>query len=218
MTGSNACLVRFLAITLARDDPKRAALILSCLDPDLASDVFEALPEPGQLGIFRHMASGDVRHDIPEDITAIVLDSVRSELGGSRTAAELLNRASADTERRILTELDHQDSKLAEEVRHQAFTFDDIVRLTDKDIQQVLRETDTQDLAIAMRGANERTHERIFANLSERIGEKVKEYMAHGTATEPSMIEEIQRNIVCTVRQIQQARFTMDRADHDLPV
>lgn len=211
-------LVSFLATVLARENAKTTALVLTSLDPSLSSRVFEELPEPRQIEIFAHIAEGDFEGNLPQDIKTLTVDSILRGLGGPRTAANILNGTPPETERRILVSLDKQNRELAETVRHQMFTFDDIVRLSDNEIQEVLREVDTHDLAIALRGAKEETCNRIFANLSERVGLVVKGYVAHDPLTEPSMIEEIQRNIVCTVRQIQQAPFTVDRADHNLPV
>ena len=218
MTGSSVFLIRYLAITLGKDDPKRAALILSCLDEDLATHVFEVMPEPVQTNVFRHLASGDFNENLPQDIAAILLDSVGAMLGGPKVAAEILHRTAEDTGKRILANLDRQDIQLAEDVRNQVFTFDNITRLSSRELRSGLREVDAGDLAIAMRGADENIRHHIFAHLSEDDCDLVREHMRLDAPTSPSMIEKIQDNIVCTLRRMQSVHFIVDRADQNLPV
>jgi flagellar motor component MotA len=53
--------------------------------------------------------------------------------------------------------------------------FDDISRLDDLSIQKLLREVDTQDLAIAMHGADAGICKRIYGCMSPRAGELLRE-------------------------------------------
>ena len=92
--------------------------------------------------------------------------------------AESLNRTGRSTEKSVLERLDSQDPELAEEVRNQMFVFDDIAKLTDREIQMILREVDAKDLAIALKGASQEVMERIFSNVSVRVGTMIKEEMA----------------------------------------
>ena len=68
--------------------------------------------------------------------------------------AEILNRTGRSTQKAVLERLDAQDPELAEEVRNQMFVFDDIAKLTDREIQLILREVDSKDLAVALKGGS----------------------------------------------------------------
>ena len=48
------------------------------------------------------------------------------------------------------------------------FVFEDIIKIEDKDIQRVLREVDTKDLAMSLKGAKEDIKDKIMRNMSER--------------------------------------------------
>jgi len=103
---------------------------------------------------------------------------------------------------------------LAEEVRNQMFTFDDIANLTDQEIQMILREVDTKDLAVALKGASEDLFERIIGNMSERVGNMLKEEIQFSGPVRMSDVEEIQLRIIQTVRQLEEAgQVTVVRGD-----
>ena len=84
-----------------------------------------------------------------------VAEQEYSAAGGAKALAEILNHADRTTERNVLEHLATADKDLAEEVRGMLFVFEDIVKLDERAIQQVLREVDQKDLVLALRGAPE---------------------------------------------------------------
>ena len=52
-----------------------------------------------------------------------------------------------------MQEIEKDDPELAAELRSKLFTFQDLVNLSDRDIQTLLREVDTSRLAVALKGA-----------------------------------------------------------------
>ena len=85
------------------------------------------------------------------------------------------------------------------------FVFDDIAHFTDREIQMILREVDTKDLAIALKGAGEEIKDRIFTNLSERVGTMLKEEIEFSGPVRLSDVEEVQLRVVQMVRQLEEA-------------
>ena len=107
-----------------------------------------------------------------------------------------------------------QDPELAEDVRNQMFVFDDIANLTAREIQLILREVDSKDLSTALKGANDEMKDRIFGNVSERVGTMMKEEMDFSGPVRMSDVEEVQLRIVQTVRQLEEAgQVTIVRGD-----
>ena len=128
-----------------------------------------------------------------------------TEIGGPKAVAEILNHTGRTTEKSVLERLDAHDPELAEHVRNKMFVFDDIAQLTDREIQMILREVDTHDLAIALKGATEELKERVFANVSDRVGQMMKEEMDFAGPIRLSDVEEVQLKVVQTVRQLEEA-------------
>jgi flagellar motor switch protein FliG len=83
--------------------------------------------------------------------------------------------------------LEVENPQLAEEVRELMFVFEDIVNLEDRAIQRILREVDTKDLAMSLKGTKEDVKEKVFKNMSERAQEMLRdeiEYMGPVRACE----------------------------------
>ncbi len=94
---------------------------------------------------------------------------------------------------------------MSEEQAHPIIRFDDIAKLSDREIQMILREVDTKDLAFALKGATPEIQDRIFSNVSERVGAMIKEEMAHTGTWEMRAQEEVRARIVQTARRRLQA-------------
>lgn len=84
-------------------------------------------------------------------------------------------------------------------------TYEDLVHLTDREIQFMLREVDTVDLALAMTGTSEALNNRYFANVSERVGNMLKDEMASLGEPEKSAVADVQEKIVQTILQLRDA-------------
>jgi flagellar motor switch protein FliG len=128
-----------------------------------------------------------------------------SSAGGVKSLAEILNQVDRSTERNVLDQLAQSNGELADEVRLLLFTFEDVVKLDDRSIQMVLKEVDQKDLAIALRGVSEDVRARIFANMSERGAELLKEEIDFQPPQRRRVVEEAQGRIVGVVRRLEES-------------
>jgi flagellar motor switch protein FliG len=55
--------------------------------------------------------------------------------------------------------------------------FEHLVALNDRSLQKIMREIDTQDLALALNAASDEVQEKIFRNMTERAIPLVKDFM-----------------------------------------
>jgi flagellar motor switch protein FliG len=122
-----------------------------------------------------------------------------------RSLASILNSSNRATERNILDHLQTEDADLAEEVRRLLFVFEDILKLDDRAIQMVLREVDSKDLALAMRGSTPDVQEKILSNMSSRGSEMLREEMEFMPPQRRRVVEEAQTKIVAIVRKLEDA-------------
>jgi flagellar motor switch protein FliG len=120
-----------------------------------------------------------------------------------RSLASILNSSNRATERNILDHLQEADGELAEEVRRLLFVFEDILKLDDRAIQLVLREVDSKDLALAMRGSTSDVHEKILSNMSQRGAEMLREEIEFMPPQRRRVVEEAQTKIVAVVRRLE---------------
>ena len=81
-------------------------------------------------------------------------------------------------------------------------TFDLILCLDDRAIQRVMRETDSQDLAKALRGVDSKISDRIFCNLSKRAAAMLKEDMEYMGPQPKEDVVKAQEKILNTIRYL----------------
>ena len=118
---------------------------------------------------------------------------------------EILNSVDRSTERHIMETLEVEAPELAEEIRKKMFVFEDILLLDDRAIQRVLREVENNDLAVALKSANEEVKNAIFNNVSKRLAVMIKEDMDFMGPVRMKDVEEAQQKIVNIIRKLEDA-------------
>jgi flagellar motor switch protein FliG len=198
---------------IRNEAPQTVALVIANLHTDLAAQVLALLEPEEQAEVA--MRIGTMRETSPEVIEAVEsvlrqrLSNVVSQdyavAGGVQSLADILNHTDRGTERNVLDTLAGVDAELAEQVRMLLFTFEDIIKLDDRSIQLILKEVESKDLAVALRGVGRDVQERIFSNMSERGGEMLAEEMEYMPAQRRAVVEEAQGRIVAVVRRLEEA-------------
>jgi flagellar motor switch protein FliG len=200
-------------VFLRNESPQTIALVVANLHTALAAQVLSLLPPEDQADVAARVAlMGETRPDVVSQIESVmkqklsnVIAAEYSAAGGVKSLAEILNHADRTTERNVLDQLAETNGELADEVRLLLFTFEDVVKLDDRSIQMVLKEVDQKDLAIALRGVSDDVKERIFANMSERGADLLKEEIEFQPPQRKRVIEEAQGRIVGVVRRLEEA-------------
>jgi len=80
--------------------------------------------------------------------------------------------------------------------KHQPFSFDDLVKVDDRIIQWLLRELDSQILAIALIDAQKEVKDVFFRNMSKRAGVMLQEAMEYLGSVNESDIENARKLIL----------------------
>src|ERR1700722_3202996 len=200
------------AALLRGESPQTIALILASLHTTLAAQVLTRLPERQQPDIALRIARmGETSAQVVEQVEEVIRHKLTavaereySAAGGTKTLAEILNHSDRTTERNVLEMLASEDKELAEEVRSMLFVFEDIVKLDERAVQQVLREADQKDLVLALRGAPENVKDVVLTNMSERGAEMIKEEMEVQPPQRKRDIDAAQSRIVAVVRQLEE--------------
>ncbi len=206
------------------EHPQTIALILAYLDANKSSNILSQLPHEIQSEVAKRIAimdrtSPEVLREV-ERVLEKKLSTLASEdytaAGGIETIVEVLNLVDRSTERTILETLEEEDPDLAEEIKKRMFVFEDIVLLGDKDIQKVLREVDSTELAKALKGVNSEVQDKIFRNMSKRASAVLKEDMDFMGPIRLKDVEESQQKIVSIIRKLEDAGdITIARAGED---
>ena len=195
------------------EHPQTIALILSYMSPGQASMIISSLPPERQADVAKRVAMMDrTSPDIIKEVEKILESKLASLvnqdytiIGGVDAVVEILNAVDRGTEKHIMETLEIEEPELADEIRKKMFVFEDILLLDDRAIQRVLRDVDNNDLAVALKGANEQVQTAIFNNLSKRLSAMIKEDMEFMGPVRMKDVEEAQQKIVNIIRKLEDA-------------
>lgn len=199
---------------LQDEHPQTVALVLAHVLPEQAALVMSGLPENVQVEVARRIAQMDrtspevirqVETVLERKSSTLLQPSESSNAGGIQPLVEILNRSDRTTEKLILENLHTADPELADEVRNRMFVFEDIVSLEDKSVQLVLREIDSKELAIALKGVRDDVAEKVTKNMSERAAESLRDEIDLLGPVRLKQVEEAQGNIVKAIRRLEEA-------------
>ena len=193
------------------EHPQTIALILSYLPPSQSAAVISSLPPDKQSDVAKRIAQMDrTSPDVIKEVENVLekkLNSLVNQdytiVGGVDAIVEILNTVDRGTEKHIMENLEIEEPELADEIRRKMFVFEDILSLDDKSIQRVLREVDNNDLAVALKSANEDVQTAIFNNLSKRLATMIREDMEFMGPVRLKDVEEAQQKIVNIIRKLE---------------
>ena len=195
------------------EHPQTIALILSYLSAQQAALIISALPPDRQSDVAKRIAvmdrtSPDVIKEVEKVLESKLASLINQDytiIGGVDAVVDILNTVDRGTEKHIMETLEIEEPELADEIRKKMFVFEDILLLEDRAIQRVLREVDNNDLAIALKSANEQVQTAIFNNLSKRLAVMIKEDMDFMGPVRMKDVEEAQQKIVNIIRKLEDA-------------
>jgi len=210
-----------IAPFISHEHPQTIALILSQLDPEQAAGILAHLPERMQAEVAYRIATMEnitpnVLKQIEESLEANLRDILggNQDVGGPKVVADILNLTGSSVEKSVLEQMDSADPEIAEEVRNMMFVFGDLVKLTDKELQVLLKEVEQKDLVVALKGADEELRDKVLGNMSERVRQFILEEMEFLGPTRLSEVEEVQLRIVQLCRQLEdQGQIVITRGD-----
>jgi flagellar motor switch protein FliG len=196
---------------IQQEHPQTIALILAYLEPNKASIILQNLPHDIQSDVARRIATMD--RTSPEVLREVerVLEKKLSTLsnedyttaGGVQDIVDIINQVDRATEKQIIDALEDEDPDLAEEIKKRMFVFEDIVLLSDKDVQRVMREVDSRELSKALKNMDQEVQDRIYRNMSKRAAAMLKEDMEFQGPMRLKDVEEAQQKIVSIIRHLE---------------
>lgn len=202
-----------LSTFLQEEHPQTIALVLSYMDQGRAAEVLTSFPQERQFDIVRRIAT--LGHTSPEAIKKVeaglqkYLASLAfeemQEVGGVKTVSEILNVMDRSTERMILENIEEDNPELAAEIKKLMFVFEDLMLVDDKGIQNILKEVENKELALALKLASDDLKSKIFRNMSGRASELIKEELEYMGPVRISDVESAQQGIVEIVRRLEES-------------
>ncbi len=203
-----------VATLLQEEMPQTIALVLSYLEAKVAADILASMDKDTQIEVTLRLAAMDrvspqvvqqVEKSLKSKLSSVINEADFRATGGVAFLVKVLNQVDRGVQKSIFEALETSNAKLVEEIRANMFTFDDLTKLDDRTMQRVMRDINKNDLALALKGAPDRLREKIFANLSERARENLKEEI---DILGPQLAKNVyasQRKIVDAVRTLEES-------------
>ncbi|WP_406833087.1 flagellar motor switch protein FliG [Pedococcus sp. KACC 23699] len=205
---------RLLLTYLQDEHPQTISLVLAHMSAEQAAVVLSGLPEGMQAEVAHRLAVMDrtspeivkqVEGHLERRLANLVQSSDYSSVGGLGPLVGIINSSERSTERLILEGLEQRDPELAEEVRAHMFMFEDIVGLDDRAVQAVLRQADTKQLALALKGVSPEVRDKITRNMSERAGATLVEEIEVMGPVRLKQVEEAQAIVIRLIRSLEES-------------
>ncbi|KDB52328.1 flagellar motor switch protein FliG [Sphaerotilus natans subsp. natans DSM 6575] len=199
-----------VADLLRREHPQIVAVILVHLEPEQVSEVLRRFPEGHRNEVMIRLATLDGVQPAALKELSDVLSKVlaggdrmrKANMGGVKSAAEVLNLLGTAIEASVLDYIRETDAELAQKITDSMFTFDDLMRVDDRGIQALLKEVQSESLLVALKGATDDLREKIFRNMSSRAAEMLREDLASRGPVRVAEVEAEQKEILQIARRL----------------
>lgn len=199
-----------VADLILNEHPQIIATIMVHLEPDQASEVLTLFTDRLKKDVMLRIATLDgVKPNALKELNDTLAKLLsgnenvnKKQMGGVRAAAEILNFMNTDTEAIIFEGLNEYDADMAQKIMDEMFVFEDIVEIDDKGIQAILKEVQSDQLVVALKGSTDEMKEKIFKNMSSRAGDILKEELENRGPVRLSEVEAMQKEILTVVRRL----------------
>ncbi len=197
------------------EHPQVIALILSQIKPGKAAEILQYIPK--RVGVtnvreevIKRIASIEkissqtlkiVANTLEEELLTIGAGNEES-LSGIDVAAEIVNALPKDMQVELLEDVRKEDEILAENIEERMFKFEDLVKLDNRAIIEILKNVDKNDLMLALKGAPQEILDKFLSNMSKRAAEMFLEDMEVLGPVKKSDVEKAQKKVIEEVKNL----------------
>lgn len=202
-----------VAEMVRNEHPQIIAIVLSFLDSDQAAEVLGQFAENVRPDIIMRVATLEgIQPSALQELDEILEKQFSgggnvksSSMGGVKTAANILNMADGAIEGLVMDQITDTDAELAQEIQDLMFVFDNLIDIDERGIQTLLREVSSEQLLLALRGAEEGLKDKIFSNMSKRAAEMLRDDLEAAPPARLSDVEGAQKEILTVARRLSEA-------------
>lgn len=200
---------------LKDESPRMIAIVLDCLDPQLASQTIQYFPDDVRSSVFTQL--NGLTHASPVLLTRIIRTTIAKGLRVQRDSlvtgstqkekklADMLRNMDKKDRSKIIETLEEEDAELVGRIRELLYEFEDICIIEDRSLQKLLGEIETRTLCTALYGAEDAILGKVTSNLSKRARESLLEEMSlMGTVSDDEQ-EAARKEVVDVIQRLDQA-------------
>lgn len=204
--------VHQVARAMEEESPRATAILLARLAPERSAELLSVLPDHQRDAVAREMSQEESAPQLVVERMAHAVVARAALLPAappSRTdrverLAKVLRAVPKSQRRQMLDAIRAQDEATADAILEKLYVFEDLLKLNDRAIQQLLTEVDAMMLSTALSGASESLSQKVLANLSKRARAALQEEMELRSAPPAREVETARQAISRIVARIDQ--------------
>jgi flagellar motor switch protein FliG len=205
---------RAIAEMIGMEHPQIIALVLAHLEPDQAAEVIGYLPQRVRSDAVMRIANLDgVQPQALNELDEIMerqFSGTSSKLksasvGGLKAAAAILNAMETSRETELMSAIRTHDAGLSTKIEELMFVFEDLGDIDDRSMQTLLREVPSASLIVALKGAEASVREKIFANMSKRAADMLRDDLEVKGPVKLSEVDAAQKEVLQIARKLADA-------------
>ncbi|GAA7944946.1 flagellar motor switch protein FliG [Helicobacter pylori] len=212
-----------LADFIINEHPQTIALILAHMEAPNAAETLSYFPDEMKAEISIRMANlGEISPQVVKRVSTVLenklesLTSYKIEVGGLRAVAEIFNRLGQKSAKTTLARIEGVDNKLAGAIKEMMFTFEDISKLDNFAIREILKVADKKDLSLALKTSTQDLTDKFLNNMSSRAAEQFVEEMQYLGAVKIKDVDVAQRKIIEIVQSLQEKGVIQTGEEEDV--
>ena len=192
------------------EHPQIQAIVVAYLDPDQAGEVLSHFDHKVRLDIVLRVSSlNTVQPTALKELNQILekqfaggANATRTQLGGVKRAADIMNFLDSSIEGQLMDSIREVDEDLSTQIEDLMFVFDNLADVDDRGIQALLREVSSEVLVLALKGADEAIKDKVFKNMSKRAAELLRDDLEARGPVKVSEVEGAQKEILTIARRM----------------
>ena len=189
---------------LEKEHPQTVSLVLSTQHVSHASEILSHLPEEIRADVVYRIAKIE---KVSSEVITKIEDALHREIGqvgnkkqslvgGLDKVVDILNNLKNSMDADILDDIEENDPDMVEEIRKRMFTFENLTALDGRSLQMILREVNNDSLTLALKTASDEMQEKVFANMSARAADMIRDDLEAMGPVRLSEVEAMQQSIV----------------------
>jgi flagellar motor switch protein FliG len=205
---------RMVADFIRFEHPQIQATVLSYLDADQAAEVLSYFPNTTtRVEVIMRIASLEsIPPQALQELNAVLEQQFSGKssgrfanLGGVKVASEIMNNLDQSLAGDLMEGVKQADQRVGLEIEDLMFVFENLVDVDDKGIQTLLREVSSENLLMALKGADDVLKEKVFRNMSKRAAEVLREDLEGKGPVRLSEVQAAQKEVLNVARRLSES-------------
>ena len=173
-----------IIMLLKNESAQTTALVLSRLPAKISANTLSKLTPERKPEILKFIAKqGEISPEVLEQVTAALREKARNvsggandiEIDGMQALAAILKQGDYSFGDRIVNELEKSSPDIGKDLKEKLYTLEDVINTVDRPIQERLAIMSEQDIAILLKGKEQKFCEKILSCVSAGRRQLIRE-------------------------------------------